>query len=176
MYRFSVYYQQLSQRLGNVTVRDLYDSDRHDERLRSLKRITVWLATFYFSYTLVDINLLPDITLRSVLLRGLIVGPPTIMLFAYYQRSVSIRRKELAGVCQACLGTLVWCAVLLGSNDPNVLNYFYAGLVFFLVLTIVITPRLSTVFMVLYLYLLAFIPLSGFWKAPTPGTFSITYL
>lgn len=140
MYRFSAYYQQLSQRLGNVTVRDLYDSDRQDERLRSLKRITVWLATFYFSYTLVDINLLPDITLRSVLLRGLIVGPPTIMLFAYYQWSVSIRHKELAGVCQACLGTLVWCVVLLGSNDPNVLNYFYAGLVFFLVLTIVINP------------------------------------
>lgn len=139
MYRLS-YYQQLSERIGATTVRDQYDIDRHDERLRSLKLLTTLLAIFYFSYTLVDIYLLPDVTARSILLRGLIVGPPTAMLFAYYKRPVSIRRKELAGVLVGCLGTVVWCAVLLGSENPNVLSYFYAGLVFIMVLTIVLTP------------------------------------
>lgn len=139
VYRLS-YYQQLSQQLGTTTVREQYDTDRHDERLRTLKVLTTLLALFYFSYTLVDIILLPDVAVRSILLRGLIIGPPTFMLFAYYKRPVSIRRKELAGVWVVCLGTVVWCAILLGSEHPHVLSYFYAGLVFIMVLTIVLTP------------------------------------
>jgi len=134
------YYQQLSQRIGTMTVRQKYDIDRHDERLRSLHLHTSLLALFYFSYTLVDIFLLPDVATRSVLLRFLIVGPPTVMLFAYYKRPVSIRRKELAAVLVVCLATVVWCAVLLGSQNPHVLSYFYAGLVFLMVLTIVLIP------------------------------------
>lgn len=139
MFRFS-YYQQLSQRIGPMTVRHKYDIDRHDVRLRSLHLHTSLLAVFYFSYTLVDIFLLPDVAWRSVLLRTLIVGPPTIMLFAYFKRPVSIRRKELAAVLVVCLATVVWCAVLLGSDDPQVLGYFYAGLVFIMVLTIILLP------------------------------------
>lgn len=134
------YFQQLSQRIGNVTVREQYDLDRHDERLRSLLVITTILSLFYFSYTFVDIFLLPDITFRSILLRALVVGPITVFLFFYYKRPVSIRRKELAGVLVVCMATVVWCAVLLGSSAPGVLDYFYAGLVFILVITIVITP------------------------------------
>ena len=139
MFRFS-YYQQLSQRIGTTTVRHKYDIDRHDARLRSLHLHTSLLALFYFSYTLVDIVLLPDVAFRSVLLRFLVVGPPTVMLFAYFKRPVSIRRKELAAVLVVCLATVVWCAVLLGSKNPHVLGYFYAGLVFLLVLTIVLIP------------------------------------
>lgn len=139
MFRLS-YYQQLSQRIGTMTVRQKYDIDRHNVRLRSLHLHTSLLALFYFSYTLVDIFLLPDVAVRSVLLRALIIGPPTAMLFAYYKRPVSIRRKELAAVLVVCLATVVWCAVLLGSKNPHVLGYFYAGLVFLMVLTIVLIP------------------------------------
>lgn len=134
------YYQQLSQRIGSTTVRDKYDLDRHDVRLRSLHLHSSLLALFYFSYTLVDFVLLPDAALRSVLLRAFVVGPPTLMLFAYYKQPVSIRRKELAAVWVACLATVVWCAILLGSENPNVLGYFYAGLVFIMVLNIVLIP------------------------------------
>jgi len=134
------YYQQLSQHIGSMTVRQKYDIDRHDVRLRSLHLHTSLLALFYFSYTLVDIFLLPDVAFRSVLLRALIVGPPTVMLFAYYKRPVSIRRKELAAVLVVCLATVAWCAVLIGSENPHVLGYFYAGLVFLMVLTIVLIP------------------------------------
>ncbi|EHA17265.1 hypothetical protein HAL1_01788, partial [Halomonas sp. HAL1] len=72
-----------------MSVRHKYDIDRHDVRLRSLHLHTSLLALFYFSYTLVDIFLLPDVAIRSLLLRTLIVGPPTIMLFAYFKRPVS---------------------------------------------------------------------------------------
>lgn len=140
MYRLTSYHRQLSQRMGDLSIRDQYDMDRHVERLRSLRQITVWLAFFYFSYTLVDIYLLDDIIWRSILLRGLIVGPTTVALFFYYSRPASIRHKELAATFQASLGCVVWCLVLIGSKDTDVLNYFYAGLVFILVLTIVVTP------------------------------------
>ncbi|MFI0472112.1 GGDEF domain-containing protein [Halomonas sp. HMF6819] len=140
VYRLTSYYKALSQRAGDLTVRDHYDNYRHDERLRSLKLVTVWLAFFYFSYTLVDIYLLTDVTWRSILLRGLLVGPTTVALMLYYDRPGSIRLKELAGTCQACLGCVAWCLVIVGSSDPSVLDYFYAGLVFILVLTIVFTP------------------------------------
>ncbi|SDN78064.1 GGDEF domain-containing protein [Vreelandella arcis] len=140
MYRLTPYYRQLSQPAGDSTVRQQYDLDRHDERLRSLKRVCAWLALFYFTYTLVDIYLLPEAAWRSIVLRFGLVGPPTLLLFAYFKRPVSIRRKELAAVCQGCLGTLVWCMILISANTPDVLNYYYAGLVFILVLTIVATP------------------------------------
>lgn len=139
MYRLTPYYQQLTQPAGLSTVRQQYDRDRHDDRLRSLKRVCAWLALFYFTYTLVDIYLLPEAAWRSILLRFGLVGPPTLLLFAYFKRPVSIRRKECAAVCQGCLGTLVWCMILVSANTPDVLNY-YAGLVFILVLTIVATP------------------------------------
>lgn len=140
MYRLTPYYQQLTQPAGDSTVRQQYDLDRHDERLRSLKRVCAWLALFYFTYTLVDIYLLPEAAWRSIVLRFGLVGPPTLLLFAYFKRPVSIRRKELAAVCQGCLGTLVWCLILVSANTPDVLNYYYTGLVFILVLTIVATP------------------------------------
>lgn len=140
MYRLTPYYQQLTQPTGDSTVRQQYDLDRHDERLRSLQRVCAWLALFYFSYTLVDIYLLPEAAWRSIVLRFGLVGPPTLLLFAYFKRPVSIRRKELAAVCQGCLGTLVWCMILVSADTPDVLNYYYAGLVFMLVLTIVVTP------------------------------------
>ncbi|MEA2117041.1 GGDEF domain-containing protein [Halovibrio sp. HP20-50] len=140
MYRLTSYYQQLTQPAADSTVRRQYDRDRHDDRLRSLKRVCAWLALFYFSYTLVDIYLLPDAAWRSIVLRFGLVGPPTLLLFAYFKRPVSIRRKELAAVCQGCLGTLVWCMILVSADTPDVLNYYYAGLVFILVLTIVATP------------------------------------
>ncbi|MFG6667221.1 GGDEF domain-containing protein [Halomonas sp. HNIBRBA4712] len=140
MYRLTYYHQMLSRRSGDRSVRDQYDEDRYADRLRSLKQITVWLVLFYFSYTLVDIHLLDDITWRSILMRSLIVGPAAAALWFYYTRPASIRRKELAATLVSCLGCVVWCGVLIGSNDHNVLNYFYAGLVFILVLTIVITP------------------------------------
>ncbi|WP_339119575.1 diguanylate cyclase [Halomonas sp. BMC6] len=139
MYR-PTYYQQLSTRMGAMTVREKYDIDRHDERIKTLRLLTTLLAIFYFSYTLVDIYLLPDIALRSVLLRGLVMLPVTFFLFAYYKRPVSIRRKELAAVLVITLSAVVWCAILLGSENERVLSYFYAGLVFLMVLTIVLTP------------------------------------
>ncbi|WP_016916266.1 GGDEF domain-containing protein [Vreelandella stevensii] len=139
MYRLP-YFQQLSEHIGHLTVRERYDQDRHETRLRSMKMLTGWLALFYFSYTLVDIYLLPDIALRSLAMRFLLMGPATLLLFSYYRRPVPIRQKELAGVLVVCLGTVVWCAILLGSQDPDVLGYFYAGLVFLLVITIVSTP------------------------------------
>ena len=122
MYR-PTYYQQLSTRMGAMTVREKYDIDRHDERIKTLRLLTTLLAIFYFSYTLVDIYLLPDIALRSVLLRGLVMLPVTFCLFAYYKRPVSIRRKELAAVLVICLSTVVWCAILLGSENERVLSY-----------------------------------------------------
>ncbi|MBP5978807.1 MAG: GGDEF domain-containing protein [Halomonas sp.] len=134
------YFKQLAQLTNAETVRERYDIDRHDERLHSLVLVTKLLAIFYFSYTLVDIYILPDIGLRSTLLRLLIVGPLTIALFAYYKHPVSIRYKELAGVGVVVVGTAVWCIALLGSENPRVLHYFYAGLIFQLVLTIVLTP------------------------------------
>ncbi|RUR33765.1 GGDEF domain-containing protein [Vreelandella nanhaiensis] len=134
------YFKQLSQHINDTTVREKYDIDRHGERLYSLIVLTKLLAIFYFSYTLMDIYILPDITLRSILLRFLIIGPLIVFLFAYYKRPASIRHKELAGVVVVVLGTAVWCTVLLGSENPRVLHYFYAGLIFQLVLTIVLTP------------------------------------
>ena len=134
------YFKQLSQPTSGTTVRERYDIDRHDERLHSLTVVTKLLAIFYFSYMLVDIYILPDITLRSILLRLLIVGPLTVALFIYYKRPVSIRRKELAGLVVVVLGTAVWCTVLLGSENPRVLHYFYTGLIFQLVLTIILMP------------------------------------
>lgn len=139
MYRLS-YFDLLAQRIGDTTAKARFDRDRHDQRLATLRLVTFLLALFYFSYIPVDMYLLPDIGLRSLLIRFFVVGPLAVLLLFYYQRPVPIRHKEFASIGVVSVATLVWCIVLLGTDNPRVLHYFYAGLVFQLVLTIVLAP------------------------------------
>ncbi|RUR37787.1 GGDEF domain-containing protein [Vreelandella populi] len=132
------YFKLLAQASGTTTVKERYDIDRHDQRLRTLRLLSILVTIFYFSYIPVDMYLLPDIGLRSVLLRIFVVGPLVILMLYYFGRPGPIRHKELASIITVSLATLIWCLGLLGTSDPRVLHYFYAGLVFQLALTIVL--------------------------------------
>ncbi len=137
------YIQEISRRRLPATIRAEYDRERHDARLPVLRTITLLLALFYFSYTAVDAWFLPDIAWRTFILRFSIIGPLTILLLRFYRQPVSIRLKEGASVLVVCIATVVWCVAIGGTASPVVLNYFYAALVFQMVVTIVLTPPLE---------------------------------
>ncbi|MBZ5486105.1 GGDEF domain-containing protein [Halomonas aquamarina] len=137
MYRLP-YFKLLAQPSGGTTVKKRYDIDRHDQRLRSLRLLSTLVTVLYFCYIPVDIYLLADIGLRSVLLRVLVAVPLVAFMFYYLRRPGPIRHKELVSIILVSLAALIWCLSMLGTNDPRVLHYFYAGLVFQLALTIVL--------------------------------------
>ncbi|WP_447894024.1 GGDEF domain-containing protein [Vreelandella sp. GE22] len=137
MYRLP-YFQLLAQTNGTTTVKERYDIDRNDRRLRTLRLLSALLTIFYFSYIPVDIYLLSDTGLRSAIMRFVVAIPLATFMFWYLKRPVSIRHKELASTIMVSLALLIWCLSLLGTSDPRVLHYFYAGLVFQLALAIVL--------------------------------------
>lgn len=118
-----------------------FERARSAERSRALSRMTVTIAAFYLSYALVDALILADVTWLSLSLRfGLVL--PLALALGWYQSDMarSVRAKEIATLSVGMVANLVWCIILASSDNPAVLHYFYAAVIFQMVGTIAIRP------------------------------------
>ena len=118
-----------------------YASARASERQHTLSGLIVTLAVFYLAYAAVDILILGDVTLVSLALRFGLILPLAIGLFWYQAAPArSIRAKESAALGVVIIGNLVWCIVLSLSNSEAALDYYYAAVIFQMVVTIALRP------------------------------------
>lgn len=124
-------------------LREQFDGARAERRRRNLKILTITVGSFYMSYTLVDVFLLPDILLQSIMLRFCVILPMIFGLLMIIRSDMHIRRVEAATLIVVCIGNAIWCLILTSSQSPWVLHYFYAAVIFQMVTTIVVSPPLS---------------------------------
>lgn len=117
-----------------------FDVARSERRRKHLRMLTITVGSFYMSYTLADIVLLPDVASLSVLLRFGIVLPLIFGLLFVIRSDVHVRLKESAAIVVVGVGNLVWCIILVSSHSPWVIHYFYAAVIFQMVVTIVVSP------------------------------------
>ncbi|WP_447553804.1 GGDEF domain-containing protein [Vreelandella sp. EE22] len=137
MYRL-LYFKLLAQTSGTMTVKERYDIDRYQHRINTLRLLSILVTALYVFYIPMDMYLLPDTGFRSAIMRLIAAVPLASFMFWYLRRPGPIRHKELASTISVCIAMLVWSLSLLGTSDPRVLYYFYAGLVYQLALTIVL--------------------------------------
>ncbi|MGH6763457.1 MAG: GGDEF domain-containing protein [Phyllobacterium sp.] len=132
----------LYKRLDPVSaeLRNQFDVARRERRRRHLKMLTITVGSFYLSYTLVDIILLADVASLSLLLRFGIILPMMLGLFVVIRSDLPLRMMEAAAIAVVCAGNIIWCLVLISSHSPWVIHYFYAAIIFQMVVTIVVSP------------------------------------
>lgn len=113
-----------------------YDRYRTPMRTRVLIANVAIIGLFYTSYALVDTLLLPDVAALSRTLRFGIVLPLAVLLLVFLHQDRPIRLKEYATLVVSITGNIVWCAILVSSSSEVALHYYYAAVVFQMVVTI----------------------------------------
>ncbi|WP_246780644.1 GGDEF domain-containing protein [Rhizobium sp. AQ_MP] len=110
--------------------------DRAPLRSRMLRAAVFCVLIFYLSCFLFDLWLLGDVTALSATLRFGVMLPIAIGLLFYIAGDHPIEKKEIAAILVALLANVCWCAILVSSESPGVLSYFYAAASFQMAITI----------------------------------------
>lgn len=113
-----------------------YERGRSRGRSRELTQSLIKLCFFYSAYVLADMVLLGDVTALSMALRLGLILPLSVALFVFLQGPRSVAIKEYALLALAVLGNLVWCLILVSSENPLAIQYYYAAVIFQMVVTI----------------------------------------
>gem|GEM_PF-1520055 len=149
---------------------DAYQRSRTAERRRTLSGLTVTLAFLYLLYAAVDVLILGDVVLLSLGLRFGLILPLALVLF-WYQAAPArpIRAKEIATLSVVIAGNLVWCIILAASENVAVLDYYYAAVVFQMVVTIALRPGFDLAFQASLVVAAINYGFIGFIEGVTPG-------
>lgn len=139
--------------------RSAYERDRSDVRSQSLNQTTFTIALFYMFYAAIDVLLLGDIVWLSIGLRFGVILPLALGLSHYQSGRRPIAHKEAATLAVVIAGNIVWCIVLVSSESPAALHYYYAAAVFQMVVTIAVRAPLA---ITLYATLCCFLINYGF--------------
>ncbi|MCL6708264.1 GGDEF domain-containing protein [Pseudomonas sp. R2.Fl] len=113
-----------------------YDRYRTPMRTRVLVANVVIIGLFYMSYALVDTLLLADVAILSVALRFGVVLPLAVLLLVFLHQDRPIRHKESAALVVSIFGNIAWCVILVSSHAETVPYYYYAAVIFQMVVTI----------------------------------------
>lgn len=116
--------------------RAAYNAVRATERGRVLSHTVATVCGFYLSFTAVDIMILKDVATLSVLLRFGLILPLAVVLMAYLRGPAPIASKEVAALAVSISGNLAWCIILVSSKNSAVLDYYFAAVIFQMVITI----------------------------------------
>ncbi len=111
-------------------------ADRAPLRSRMLRAAVFCVLIFYLTCFLFDLWLLGDVTLLSATLRFGVMLPIAIGLMVYIAGDHPIEKKEIAAILVALFANICWCVILVASNSPGVLSYFYAAATFQMAITI----------------------------------------
>jgi diguanylate cyclase (GGDEF)-like protein len=101
-----------------------------------LRAAVFCVLIFYLTCFLFDLWLLGDVTLLSATLRFGVMLPIAIGLMVYIAGDHPIEKKEIAAILVALFANICWCVILVASNSPGVLSYFYAAATFQMAITI----------------------------------------
>lgn len=123
--------------------RSSYERQRAAMRGRLLAQTTATIGLFYLSYVAADILLLGDVTWFSLKLRFGVVLPMLLLLLAFQRGSASFAVREYATLAVAVVADLVWCVIVTHSENPAARHYFYAAVIFQMVITIGIRPSFA---------------------------------
>ncbi|MDH4414370.1 MAG: GGDEF domain-containing protein [Rhizobium sp.] len=110
--------------------------DRAPLRSRMLRAAVLCVLIFYLTCFLFDLWLLGDVTVLSATLRFGLVLPIAIGLLIYIAGNHPIEKKEIAAILVALFANVCWCVILVSSESPGVLTYFYAAASFQMAITI----------------------------------------
>ncbi|WP_249116734.1 GGDEF domain-containing protein [Ciceribacter sp. L1K23] len=121
-----------------------FDRYRNPVRTQVLIANVVIIGLFYMSYAVVDALLLSDVTELSLLLRFGVVLPLALVLLAFLHQDRPIRHKEYAAIGVSIIGNIAWCVILMHSNSEAALHYYYAAVIFQMVVTIGARPPFVT--------------------------------
>lgn len=113
-----------------------YERRRARGRSRELVQTTIKVMFFYLACVLVDMALLGDVTALSVALRFGLMLPLAAMLLIYQLKARPIRHKEYVTLGFMLAANLVWCVITATSANPMAIHYFYAAVLFQMVVTI----------------------------------------
>lgn len=105
-------------------------------RVHMLKTAVLSVAGFYLSCYLFDLFLLGDVTVIGATLRFGVILPLTLWLLIYLKGAHPIEHKEMAAIAVALAANTAWCIILLSSDSPGVLSYFYAAPTFQMAITL----------------------------------------
>lgn len=114
----------------------LFERDRAPRRSRELVQTLAKLTFFYCAYVVADMVLLGDVTMLSLALRFGLILPLSAALFFFLRSDRPIASKEYATLSLAVAGNVVWCVILISSNSPFAAHYYYAAVLFQMVVTI----------------------------------------
>ncbi|GEO84350.1 MULTISPECIES: GGDEF domain-containing protein [Alphaproteobacteria] len=147
-----------------------YERGHTADRRRILSGLTVTLAALYLLYAAVDTMILPGVVWLSLGLRFGLILPLALVLVRFQAvPSRSIRTQEIATLAVSMAGNLVWCLVLVFSHSPAALDYFYAAVVFQMVVTIALRPSLDLAFKASLATAVINYAFIGFLAGATPG-------
>jgi diguanylate cyclase (GGDEF) domain len=113
-----------------------YDWYRTPMRTRVLIANVVIIGLFYLSYALVDSLLLPDVAALSLTLRFGVIFPLAVLLLVFLYQDRPIREKEYAALVVSITGNIIWCVILVSSHEDVAKQYYYAAVIFQMVVTI----------------------------------------
>lgn len=120
----------------NAEQAETYERKRARGRSRELTQSLIKLTLFYCAYVLADIALLGDVTWLSITLRFGVIVPLAILVHHLLRGPQRIIVKEYAMLALAVLGNLVWCIITVASDNPLAIQYYYAAVLFQMVVTI----------------------------------------
>ncbi|MGL3606442.1 diguanylate cyclase domain-containing protein [Rhizobium sp. G187] len=105
-------------------------------RTHMLKTAVITVLGFYLCCYLFDLFLLRDVAVLGAVLRFGVILPLAIGLLFYLAGDHPIERKEIAAILVAMFANVAWCVIMLASDSPAVLTYFYAASTFQMAITL----------------------------------------
>ena len=124
----------------NAELAGLFERTRARGRTRELSQSTTKILVFYLLFALADIMLLGDVTALSLGLRFGVFMPLAIVVLFYLRRARPIRHKENAALALTLIGNILWCAIVVASENPMAVTYFFGAMLFQMAVTIGIRP------------------------------------
>lgn len=126
---------------------DAFERRRTPIRTRALLSNVVTIGCFYLCYAVVDALLLGDVTVLSLWLRFGLLLPVLIGLVFFVIGKQPVHRKEWAVLAVCVLANAAWCVITINSASEAALYYYYAAVIFQLVITIGISAPLAPTLM-----------------------------
>ena len=105
-------------------------------RNRMLRAAVISVLGFYLCCFLFDLWVLTDVTALSAILRFGVMVPVSGALLFYLSGDHPVAHKEAASILVALMAQVCWSIIVMSTDNPAVLGYYYAACTFQMAITI----------------------------------------
>lgn len=109
---------------------------RAASRNRMLQAAVISVLGFYLCCFLFDLWVLRDVTALSAILRFGVMVPISGALLFYLGGDHPVAHKEAAAIVVALMAQVCWSIIVMSTDNPSVLGYYYAACTFQMAITI----------------------------------------